>query len=240
MADRVQALQGRAAPGGRMNKKIVTAIVVCIAGVAFAQVEPVVTADAKLEQPAENAAPADTAAPVVTDAAKHEGLRRLKDTMERALNARDLDALVANVDENVVFTTMNGDVARGRQGIRDYFAKMMEGPDKIVETITSDFEPDDLSLLFGDDVAVAVGGSKDHYVLTDGRQLDIAGRWTATLVNRDGRWLVAAFHYSTNVFDNPVLETQRKYLLLGGAGVAVLLALIGWFVGRRSGNRATA
>ena len=218
-----------------MKKKIVGIVVSTLigAGAALAQ-EPAAA-------PPADAAPAttDTAAPVATDAAKHDGLRKLKDTMEQALNRHDLDALVANVDEHVVFTTMNGDVARGRQGIRDYFAKMMEGPDKIVDTITSDFEPDDLSVFYGDDVAVAVGASKDHYVLTDGRKLDIAGRWTATLVSREGRWLIAAFHYSTNVFDNPVLDTQRKYLMLGGGGVAVLLALIGWFVGRRTGSRAT-
>ena len=220
-----------------MKKKLVGFLVPTLfgAGLALAQ------GDAAAPPAADTStvATADAAAPASDDAARHDGLRKLKDTMEEALNKRDLDALVANVDENVVFTTMNGDVARGRQGIRDYFAKMMEGPDKIVDTITSDFEPDDLSLFIGDDVAVAFGASKDHYVLTDGRKLDIAGRWTATLVNRQGRWLVAAFHYSTNVFDNPILTTQRNYLLLGGAGGAVLLGLIGWFVGRRSGNRAT-
>jgi len=221
-----------------MKKKLVGFLVSTLfgAGLALAQGEPPApSADA-----AAAPATADAAAPASDDAAKHAGLRKLKDTMEEALNKRDLDALVANVDENVVFTTMNGDVVRGRQGIRDYFARMMEGPDKVVDTITSDFEPDDLSLFYGNDVAVAFGSSKDHYVLTDGRKLDIAGRWTATLVNKEGRWLVAAFHYSTNVFDNPILNTQRKYLLLGGAGGAVLLALAGWFLGRRSGSRATA
>ena len=222
-----------------MKKKLVGLLFLTYcAGVALAQGDAAVPpGDPAAAPAAAEVTPESTA--VSPDAAKHAGLRQLKDTMEQALNKRDLDALVANVDENVVFTTMNGDVARGRQGIRDYFAKMMEGPDKIVDTITSDFEADDLSLFLGEDVAVAFGKSKDHYVLTDGRKLDIAGRWTATLVNKDGRWLVAAFHYSTNVFDNPVLATQRKYLMLGGGAAAVLLALIGWFVGRRSGSRAT-
>ena len=70
-------------------------------------------------------------------------------------------------------------------------------------------------------------------------KFDVTARWTGTLVRKDGRWLVAAFHYSTNMFDNPVLDSQRKYLLLGGAGAALLLGLVGWFVGRRSGGRAT-
>ena len=220
-----------------MNKKLAGFLVYTLfgAGLALAQGQSAApSADAAAVPAAAEAAPQAS-----SDVAKHDELRKLKDTMEEALNKRDLDALVANVDENIVFTTMNGDVARGRQGIRDYFAKMMEGPDKIVDTITSDFEPDDLSIFYGDSVAVAFGSSKDHYVLTDGRKFDIAGRWTATLANTDGRWRVAAFHYSTNVFDNPVLNMQRKYLLLGGAGGALLLALVGWFLGRRAGNRTT-
>jgi uncharacterized protein (TIGR02246 family) len=218
-----------------MKKKLVGFLVSTLFGTGLALAQGQVAPAADAAAPAS----ADATPAASTDAAKHDALRKLKDTMEEALNKRDLDALVANVDENLVFTTMNGDVARGRQGIRDYFSKMMEGPDKIVDTITSDFEPDDLSIFYGDSMAVAFGSSKDHYVLTDGRKFDIAGRWTATLVNKEGRWLIAAFHYSTNVFDNPILTMQRKYLLLGGAGGAVLLALVGWFLGRRSGGRTS-
>jgi hypothetical protein len=70
-------------------------------------------------------------------------------------------------------------------------------------------------------------------VLTNGSKFNIKGRWTATLVNRDGRWLVGAFHYSANIFDNPILQAQRKFLMWGGLTVAVLFAAIGFFVGRR-------
>jgi uncharacterized protein (TIGR02246 family) len=203
-------------------------ISLCVAGLARAQAPTpaVPTADAAV-------APAPDA-----HAAQHDALRQLQATMETALNARDLDAIVANVDENVVFTTMNGDVARGRDGVRQYFAKMMEGPDKVVETVTSDFIPDELSIFYGEDTAIAFGGSNDHYVLTDGRKFDIHARWTATLVQKDGRWLVAAFHYSTNVFDNPILTMQRKYLIAGGAGGALVLGLLGFFIGRKTGRRS--
>jgi uncharacterized protein (TIGR02246 family) len=166
-------------------------------------------------------------------AQQHEELRKLQAAMEAALNARDLDALIANLDENVVFTTMNGDVATGREGIREYFKIMMEGPGKRVESVTTDFIPDALSVFYGDDVAVAFGSSNDDYVLTSGSKFTIKGRWTATLVHKDGRWLVGAFHYSANVFDNPILKMQRKFLTWGGFAIALLFAAIGFFVGRR-------
>jgi hypothetical protein len=128
-------------------------------------------------------------------------------------------------------------VATGREGIREYFKMMMEGPGKRIESVKSDFIPDALSVFYGDNVAVAFGSSNDDYVLTNGSKFNIKGRWTATLVNKDDRWLVGAFHYSANVFDNPVIQAQRKFLLMAGGGVAVVLALAGFFIGRRRAAR---
>src|SRR6188474_1999887 len=105
---------------------IVTSLA-CAAGVATAQ-EATSPSKAELEQ-------------------AHQGLRDLQATMETALNAGDIETILANVDEQVVFTTMNGDVARGKDGIRQYFERMMKGPDKVVDSIWSDFVPDDLSIL---------------------------------------------------------------------------------------------
>ena len=170
--------------------------------------------------------------------AQHEGLRALQATMETALNSRDIDTILANVDENVVFTTMNGDIARGREGIRSYFAKMMDGPDKVVDSVTSDFIPDDLSVFHGPDVAIAFGKSNDHYVLTSGEKFDISARWTATLLQKGGRWLVGSFHYSANVFDNPILALQRKIILMYAAGGVLLVAILAFLLGRGMGRRS--
>jgi uncharacterized protein (TIGR02246 family) len=185
----------------------------------------------------------DEAAEAAEPAAKpgpdqlHDELRALRATMESALNERDLDALVGHVTDDVVFVTMNNDVVRGPDGIRDYFRKMLEGESRVVDTVTSHFEPLALSVLIGDDVAIAYGRSDDHYRLRGGRELTIDGRWSATMVRRDGRWLVAAFHYSTNVFDNPVLATQRRVLSWIAAGIGAVLLIVGLLIGRGLGRR---
>lgn len=193
-----------------------------------------------LEPPAEGGEEAATtgavevAAPVVpTEDELHQELRDLKAAMEEALNSRNIDAILANVDEQVVFTTMNGDVVTGREGVRAYFDKMMNGPDKVVESVRASFVPDALSILHGGDTAVSWGHTADQYELTTGQSLDIEARWSGTMVRHDGRWLVASFHYSTNMFDNPVLSAQRKVLIGSGVAGAVLLGLVGFLLGRR-------
>lgn len=167
----------------------------------------------------------------------HQGLRDLNTKMQKALNEMDIDTLLANVTEDVVFTTMNGDRVRGRDGIRKYFEKMMKGPDRVVSSIESHFEADDLSHLYGNDLAVAFGTSKDRYHMAGGDTFEVRPLWTGTMVRRDGKWLIANFHYSTNMFDNPVLDAQRKLLVLGGGGVAAVLAVVAFLLGLALGKK---
>jgi uncharacterized protein (TIGR02246 family) len=172
------------------------------------------------------------------DAATHNALRQLKATMEKALNERDLNAIVANVDPDVVFTTMNGDVCRGPQQIRAYFDKMLNAPGHVVKDVKVAFEVDQLTTLYGGDTGVAYGSSNDHYVLTDGKTFDIRGRWTCTMVKNGDRWVIAAFHYSANVFDNPILDRYKRAMKLGGIALGLVALLIGFTLGRRQRGRA--
>lgn len=162
----------------------------------------------------------------------HDALRRLKATMTKALNERDLDTIVANVDENVVFTTMNGDVCRGPEQIRAYFHKMLQAPGHIVKDVQVSFEADALTTLHGGDTGIAIGSSDDRYELTNGDRFAIRGRWTCTLVRKpDGHWVIAAFHYSTDVFRNPIVDRFRTALYQVGIGAAVLALIIGFLLG---------
>lgn len=163
--------------------------------------------------------------------ATHNALRALKQDMEDALNTQDVDRLLTHLHPDVVFTTMNNDVRVGKEAIRAYYDEMMRGPNRVVEKVTAKFEVDDLTRLYGH-TGVARGSSRDHYVLTDGTDIVIDGRWTCTLVREGDHWLIAAFHYSTNVFDNPLLTKLKNYgaVLLSVATLGALLA--GFVMGR--------
>ena len=171
------------------------------------------------------------------DADIHNALRHLKATMTKALNERDLDTIVANVAPNVVFTTMNNDVRRGPQQIRAYFHEMLTAPGHVVKDVKVSFEADALTTLYGGDAGITYGSSNDHYELTNGDKFNIRARWSCTMVRSGDRWLIASFHYSTNVFDNPILDRYRSLLVPLGAGGAIagLLAggAIAWMLARR-------
>ncbi len=190
------------------------------------------------ETPPELEAPAEPEAP--STEVLHEGLRALKNKMERALNERDIDTIVANITDDIVFTTMNGDTVRGPDEVRAYFETMLEGPDRVVESVTTEFEPDDLSILLKDDVAIAFGQSDDHYVLTDGTAMNVVARWSGTMVRDGDAWRVASFHYSTNMFDNPVLDAQRSLMTMVGIIAFLVVFGLAFLLGLKFGGRKKA
>jgi len=162
----------------------------------------------------------------------HEELRTLRKQLVEAINKNDIDSLLTHLDKDVVVTWMNGEVSRKPAGVREYIERMTKGDNRQVTSYTTEAEADDLTHLYGD-TGVVYGHSKDHFVLTDGRNLDVDTRWTASLVKKDGKWLVTAFHASTNMFDNPVLHiaVRRTAIMVGGVAVIVGI-LVGFLIAR--------
>lgn len=172
------------------------------------------------------------------DAQLHDELRKVRDEMETALNARDLEGLMKHLDERVVFSTMNGDVVTGHQGVRDYFTKMLSGPGSRVKSVKAHFEATELSRLYGATLATSFGTTADHYELVDGMAFDMKAQWSTTLQRGpDGTWKILTFHYSANVFDNAVRDLELGMLKKVGAGIAVAALLLGVVLGRLVGKK---
>lgn len=167
----------------------------------------------------------------------HDEIRRLRDDILAALQRGDIDAVLPHLHPNVIFTPMNNEVARGPQGVKAYFEKMMTGPDRVVEEMQLHMEVDRLTDLYGD-TGIASGSSNDFYQLTSGPRFNVPTRWTCSLVRENGRWLIASFHSSVDAFENPILALQKRATALPMAGLGILAGLafgllLGFLIWRR-------
>ena len=169
----------------------------------------------------------------------HNALRALKKRLVDAMNKNDIDGMLAELHPNVVITWQNAEVSRGHKGVREYLERMTKGSNAIVRGYHADIDVDALTALYGDNTGIAYGSSVEQFDLAAGTSFTLHGRWSATMVKENGRWLLASVHASSNLFDNPLVAAARKSLYVG-VGVSFVLALIiGWFLGRRS-SRAKA
>ena len=179
-------------------------------------------------------------APPEPNASVHNALRQLRARLMDAINRQDIDAIVAQAHPNVVVTWQDATVSRGPQGIRAYMQRMLKGPNPIVKSYHADITVDELTTLYGGDTGVAYGSAVEQFNLIGGQNFTLHGRWSATMVNENGRWLIASVHASSNLFDNPLLNAAKKSLYIGIAISALVALAIGWFIGRKTaaGSRA--
>jgi len=163
----------------------------------------------------------------------HQELRQLRDGLLEAMNKGDLEGTLKFLHPNCVITWHNAEVSRGREGVRAYFNRVMTGPNKIVESFTCSLKADELTILYGDNMGISFGSSDEHFKLATGKNLDVKGRWTATLVKEDGHWLIASLHVSTNLFNNVMLDLAKKTAEIAAIVCLVVGLIIGWLGGRR-------
>lgn len=172
---------------------------------------------------AQTAAPA---APAEDVERTHNELRALRDGVIKATNDGNVDALLEFLHPNVVVTWQNAEVSRGRNGVREYLTRMTSGSAKVVRRFQTSPTVDELTILYGGDTGIAFGSSNDRFELSEGMNFDLTGRWSATLVKEGGRWMIASFHASSNLFDNPVLNLATRSAMWTGVGGLVIGGLI--------------
>ena len=160
-----------------------------------------------------------------TENAAHDEIRALRDGFLAAFEKKDVEQMLSYMNDNVVITVQNAEVLRGHDQVRKFHQRMSEGDDRLVQDLKSNLEVDELSILYGDDTAIAFGDMNDEFTLSRGMEFDLHSRWTATLVKQDNRWSVAAFHVSTNMFDNGVSNLMSKWAAIKAAAGSVLAGL---------------
>ena len=161
----------------------------------------------------------------------HNELRALREALTAAVAAGDVEQQLPHLHKNVVATWQNNEVVRGRDQLREFLGKLDSGEDRVFQGYKESPTADELTILYGDDIGIAFGSSVPHYKIL-GMEFDLENRWTATLVKEDGRWLIASYHVSANVLDNPVLKIAEKAVYWSG-GIALVVGIVLGMVGNR-------
>jgi ketosteroid isomerase-like protein len=174
-----------------------------------------------------------------SDEALHAELRALKDRAVAAVNKRDADALMRELDPNIAFTAMNNEVVHGIDEAKAYYQKMLVGAARIVQDMSLTAEPDRPADIYANGtMAVATGTSNAHFKLAAGPEFDVPLRWSATLRRANDKWAIAGMHFSANMFENPMLSAVERSIKWIAIGTGVVAILVGFFAGRWSRRRS--
>ena len=169
-------------------------------------------------------------------AADREALLVVFREMEAAINAQDVERMVAQMTPDATVIWLNAEVSRGHDEIRAYYHRMVKGPERILDRYTTAAKLGASARFFGD-VAVADGSMEDAFFPVARGPFQLSSRWTSTSVKADGRWKVASMHLSANVFTNSLIEEAMRaatYTGAGGlAGGLILAGLVCWWRRRR-------
>jgi uncharacterized protein (TIGR02246 family) len=166
-------------------------------------------------------APLDPAGGRVDD---RQALRVLLEQMEKSISALDIDGVLKQLHPDAVVTWQNAEVSRGHAQIKAYHERMIKGGAPIVKKFTTKATLGGPAVFYADS-AVAYGTTVDTYELSEGLKFTLNANWSATLVKVDGQWKVAALHFSTNLFNNPLLNSAKEMMWIA-AGIALVIGLI--------------
>jgi hypothetical protein len=173
-------------------------------------------------------------APGAAENPVHQELRQLRTNVLEAIASGNVDRQLQYVHTNIVITWQNGDVCRGHQGLRDFYARFGKDAFKGYKVPPT---PAELTIMQGDNTGISYGHSVAQYTLF-GRTYEFNNHWTATLVKDNGNWKLASYHVSLDALNNPLINAAKKGLM-AGAGISCVIGLvIGIVIGRSLGRMA--
>lgn len=154
-------------------------------------------------------------------------LRTLLDQMEKAISNLDVEAAIAQMQPDAVVTWQNAEVSRGPEQIRAYYNRMLKGSAPIVKKFSTKATLGGPAVFYADS-AVAYGTTVDTYELSDGLSFQLKAAWSTTVTKTDGQWKVAALHFSTNLFDNALLNSAERLIWIVGVAAFAAGLLLAW------------
>lgn len=167
--------------------------------------------------------------------ADRQALLRILNEVEKAINAQDIDGILAQMSPDCTVTWWNAEISRGQDEIRAYYRRMVKDPGRFITKYTTHAKLGAHARFVGSgsDVALADGSMEDEFFPIVRGPFKLNSRWSATAAKSGGQWKIVNLHLSSNVFTNTLMaELTRALWFVGGAGL-VIGGLAGWLIGRR-------
>lgn len=155
-------------------------------------------------------------------------LRGILADVEKSLNNKDFSLVLKHLHPDAVVTYYNAEVTRNHAEAEAYFQRMIVDTNAVVKEFTTVASIGAPALFYGN-TAVAWGTTAETYTLATGLEFRLDGNWTVTLQKTDDQWKIIALHFSTNLFDNPLLNNAKRFSWIVGV-VAFLSGLLVMFV----------
>jgi hypothetical protein len=155
--------------------------------------------------------------------------------VQDAINAQDVDGILAQMSPDCTVTWWNAEVSRGHDEIRAYYRKMMVDPGRYITNYTTQAKLGDHARFLGAgaDVAVADGTMEDEFFPVIRGTFKLDSRWSATVAKSNGVWKIVSLHLSSNVFTNQLISELTTGLWIAGGAGLLAGGLAGWLFGRR-------
>src|SRR5271163_714514 len=164
-------------------------------------------------------------------------LLKILSEVEKAINAQDIEGIIAQMSPDCTVTWWNAEISRGHDEIRAYYRRMVKDDGRIISKYTTQAKLGAHARFIGSgaDVALADGSMEDEFFPIVRGPFKLSSRWSATVAKSGGQWKIVNLHLSANVFTNTLIaELTRALWFAGGAGL-VVGGLSGFLLGRRRG-----
>lgn len=153
--------------------------------------------------------------------------------MEAAINAQDVERMIAQMSPDVTVTWLNGEVSRGHAEIKAYYDRMLRGERRTLDRYLTTAKLGASAHFFGNgEVAVADGTMEDEFFPVARGPFRLSSNWTSTSAKIDGKWQVVSMHLSSNVFTNSLIAEAKAAIWYAAAGAGFAGLLLGGLLGR--------
>lgn len=167
------------------------------------------------------------------------GIIRTREIALQALNTRDFSKIEPYLHPSFTITTVDNRIFHKVPEFEKYWNQQFSSN---IKEIKMALKGDTIRTFLAPQTAVSSGDATATFSFQDGNVADMAMRWTAVLQKLEDKWTIQSLHFSSNLLDNPVLNTTRQWgqnvAIAAGIGGLVVGAVASWVIKSRA--RVTA